>query len=104
MSKLYKKVTLFVSRNFYHGGEGLERGGLAFFRSLEEYRKLAQEHGWDDTSKSFHQSWCCQPIEMTGFVVPKTYRKFLAGEAGLSPKDVLFEGPLVDKVKAIGGW
>ena len=104
MSILYKKVKLLVSRHYSHGGDGLERGGLVFFRSMHEYQRLASERNWNDpTGKSFGTSWCVKPIEVEALIQHKHHVKFLSGEA-LSSDKVFFAGANVDMIKNIGGW
>ncbi len=99
MSKLYKKVVILVSRAYYHGSEGLERGGLVFFRNKEEYDYRAMRGGWK--GNSYKQSWCVKPVAVEALVYPKHYVKFLQGET-LSESQVFFSGDAVDKVSRIG--
>ncbi len=88
MSKLYKKVTLFVSRTYYHGGDGLEVGSLIFFKSMEEYEALSKKNNWERGS-SFKHNWCVKPIQIIALVNPKDYRTFLEG-CRLSQEKVFF--------------
>ena len=56
-------------QDYSHGGDGLERGGLVFFRSMHEYQRLASERNWNDpTGKSFGTSWCVKPIEVEALI------------------------------------
>lgn len=104
MSKLYKKVTLLVSRAYSHGGDGIERGGLVFFRSEEEYQLLATERGWNDEGESFGTSWCVKPVLCDALVEQKYYAKFMSGSRRLTPDMVFFPGNEVQQIAAIGGW
>lgn len=103
MSKLFKKVKLLVSRHYDHGGDGLERGGLVFFRSIEEYNKLAVRHKWEDGGPSFGTTWCVRPVEVECIIHPKDYAVFQNG-GKLPHEKVFFSANNVQLVNSIGGW
>lgn len=102
MAKLYKKVPLLVSRHYDHGGDGLERGPVGFFRSIEEYNELAKKHNWEN-GPSFKSSWWVRPKEIEAHVDQKAFAQFLAGKP-LRAEHVLFSADKVAEVHAIGGW
>jgi hypothetical protein len=103
MSKLYEKVTLLVSRSFSHGGDGLEKGGLVFFHSINEYNAMSMKHGWESGGKSYHQSWCVRPVEMEALVCQTDFTHFCDG-GNLTQDKVFFSGNKVPEVNSIGGW
>lgn len=68
MARSFKKNVLFISRAYYHGGEGLEDLGLRIFYSMEDYQKQAEEGGWNDDSPSYKSSWCMRPIKISCWI------------------------------------
>jgi hypothetical protein len=105
MSKLCKKQKLLVSRSYDHGGNGLERGPLVFFRSIEEYNQLAKQHGWEDrTKKSVKTSWCVRPIEIEVLMNPRDSFKFFVEKKPLPQDKVFFPGNTIDQVYQLGDW
>jgi len=102
MSTLYKRAKIFVSRSYYHGGDGLEDQGLRFFRSQEEYDQQAEKHGWGK-GKSFHSSWCMKPVEMEVLVSQRNLARFQQGHP-LTMDKVFFASTLAAQVHQLGGW
>lgn len=100
MSKLYKKVFLLVSRNFSHGGEGLEKGPIGFFRNKEEYDALAKKNNWE-FGPSFQTSWWVRPKAIEAHVDQKAYAQFISGKP-LTLSKVLFSADKIAEVNAIG--
>jgi len=91
MSRLYKRTTLFVSRRYYHGGDGLEDLGLVFYRTKEEYAHQAAQENWFDGSPSYKSGWCIQPREITVLVNGRQLKRLESGEIKrLLDKDVAF--------------
>lgn len=105
MAILYKKTTLLVARFYSHGGEGLERGGLNFFRDQAQYDEICKRYNYTTTkeTKSFGTSWLTPPVTIDANIEIKAHHKFLKGET-LLPKDVFVCINEVDKLHAIGGW
>lgn len=104
MAILYKKITLLVARFYSHGGEGLERGGLNFFRDKEQYDEVCKRYSYNETkkTKSFGTSWLTQPETIEANVEIRALHKFLKGES-LSNQNVFICIDQVDKLHAIGG-
>ena len=104
MAKLYKKVKLFISRAYYHGGSGLENCGLRFYRSMDEYKTEAEKEGWFKDESSYKSSWCTKPHEVEVLVSSKAYGKFTDGVAKLSMSDVFIPTSAATQIHRIGGW
>lgn len=103
MAKLYKKVTLLVSRYYDHGGDGLEKGPIGFFRNIEEYDALSAKHNWE-TGSSFKTSWWVRPTPIEAHVEQGVYQKWMNQRGKLSLEQVLFSADKLAKVQSVGGW
>ena len=101
MSVLYTKASLLAARIQHHGGSGLEDGGLRFFRSQEEFDKLAKEHGWRE-GKSRHSSWCTEPVMTEVLVRPKVLKRFLNGGQAPTVNQVFVAASKATDVHKIG--
>lgn len=100
MSKLYKKVDLLVSRSYYHETDGSVAGGLEFFRSMDEYNRLAQEGSWNE-GDSFWTHRCPEPVVVSALVLGRDYARFMQGFA-LHEGQVFFAATLTGLVEDIG--
>ncbi len=90
MSTLLKKCVVFIGGNYYHGGEGLEKGAWRCYRSPEEYDKEAAINGWNDNKKSFKSSWVSCPVRVTCLVSQKKHKLWSEGKIRLEAKDLFF--------------
>jgi hypothetical protein len=103
MAKLYKKVPILVSRYYHHGGDGLERGPIGFFRTIEEYNELSKKNNWG-TDKSLHSSWWVRPILIDAQIEQSVYQRWMHQQGKLSLEQVLFSADKNAQVHSVGGW
>jgi|AntRauTorckE6833_2_1112554.scaffolds.fasta_scaffold92301_1 hypothetical protein len=85
MARGFKQTVLFISRAYYHGGDGLEDLGLRIFYSMEEYQRQATEEGWDQR-ESHKSSWSVRPREISCRIPSNKFWKI--AEQALSIEDI----------------
>lgn len=103
MARICKFVTVFVSRSMYHGGDGLEIGGLVIFRSMEEFKTMEQQRGWDKMEGVKGDSWCSDPEEFKAALTATNAKRWADGKA-VDNKYFMFAATDIDKLYRLGGW